>query len=296
MEDRFRYDCSGNWYKGNVHMHTDHSDGQLTVAEAAAFYADAGYDFIGITDHMVPFVAGDSTGQWPLVMLDGIELHGHDEQGVFYHVVGIGSVGGIVNDMPLSEAIEKLRAQGSILIWAHPHWSANTVAEGVHKAFHGVEVYNCSSQLAYGKGNGAFHWDAALTQQPDLLGFATDDSHFIEGAPMEKGGWIMVNAPELSREDIMSAIRAGNFYSSSGPLFESITIEQGNRVVAETSPVVHARLVGPGPKNKYKGGLGRQPMTDTHFRIPEDWPFARLEIEDADGKTAWSNPLLRAKT
>ena len=113
---------------------------------------------------------------------------------------------------------------------------------------------------------------------------------------MEKGGWIMVNAPELSREDIMSAIRAGNFYSSSGPLFESITIEQGNRVVAETSPVVHARLVGPGPKNKYKGGLGDRPMTDTHFRIPEDWPFARLEIEDADGKTAWSNPLLRAKT
>ena len=27
------------------------------------------------------------------------------------------------------------------------------------------------------------------------------------------------------------------------------------------------------------------------FQLPPDWPYARLEIEDADGKLAWSNPL-----
>jgi len=34
---------------------------------------------------------------------------------------------------------------------------------------------------------------------------------------------------------------------------------------------------------------------DTHFRIPDDWAFARLEIENAFGKKAWSNPLLNSK-
>jgi hypothetical protein len=54
-------------------------------------------------------------------------------------------------------------------------------------------------------------------------------------------------------------------------------------------------FVGPGHKNKYKGAMSREPMTDKHFRIPEDWTFARLEIEDADGKADWSNPLLRSE-
>jgi len=277
-------------------MHTNNSDGRLAVKQAAAFYAGAGYDFICITDHMVPFVHADSDDRLPLLVLDGIELHGEDDRGSLFHVVAIGDVGGVSADMDFTQALEKVRAQGCILIWAHPHWSGNTVAEGVRYLFHGIEVYNCSSQLAWGKGMGAFHWDTALKQQPDLLGFAADDSHFIEEAPFETGGWIMVNAPELSNEAILASIRRGNFYSSTGPLFKSIAIEQRNRVVVETSPIIHARLVGPRDRGKYKGALGREPMTDTHFRIPDEWTFARLEIEDADGKVAWSNPLLRAKS
>jgi len=28
MEERFRYDCSGNWYKGSVHVHTTNGSGR----------------------------------------------------------------------------------------------------------------------------------------------------------------------------------------------------------------------------------------------------------------------------
>ncbi len=31
MEERFRYDCSGKWFKGNLHMHTDYSDGNMPL-------------------------------------------------------------------------------------------------------------------------------------------------------------------------------------------------------------------------------------------------------------------------
>jgi len=296
MEERFRYDCSGHWFKGNVHMHTTRSDGQLSTVEAGAFYANAGYDFICITDHMVPFVGAEANDQWPLLVLDGIELHGEDEHGSFYHVVAIGNVGGVGPDTEFAEGLERVRAQGSFLIWAHPHWSDNTVAEGLRYGFHGIEVYNCSSQLAWGKGMGAFHWDAVLKERPDMLGVAADDSHFFKAAPFETGGWIMVNATELSAEAIIASIRRGNFYSSSGPLFKSIAIEKRNRVVIETSPIVHARLLGPRDKGKYKGAVNGEPLTDTHFRIPDEWAFARLEIEDAEGKVAWSNPLLMGES
>lgn len=294
MEERFRYDCSGRWFKGSVHVHTTNSSGRLTLAEATAFYAEAGYDFICITDKMVPFVGG-SDDQYPLLVLDGIEVEGDDDRGSYYHVVCIEGMDGVTGDTGLTEVIERVRAQGGILVWAHPHTTNNTIAEGIRHRFHGVEVFNSINQVAFGKGMGAFHWDAALVHQPDMLGFATDDAHFIKEVPAEKGGWIMVNAPELSRKAIMASICQGNFYSSSGPLFESISIEQGNRIVAETSPVIYARLVGPMGSNKYRGAPKKEPMTETHFRLPDDWPYARLEIEDALGRKAWSNPLLKSE-
>lgn len=294
MEERFRYDCSGRWFKGSVHVHTTSSSGRLTADETTAFYAEAGYDFICITDKMVPFV-GDSGDQYPLLVLNGVEVEGEDDWGSYYHVVCIEGIDGVTGDTELTEVIKRVRAQGGILVWAHPHTSNNTVAEGIRHEFHGVEVFNSINQVAFGKGIGAFHWDASLVHQPDMLGFATDDAHFIKEVPAEKGGWIMVNAPELSRDAIMASIRKGNFYSSSGPLFKSISIEQGNRIVAETSPVIYARLVGTLGMNKYRGTPDREPMTQTHFRLPDDWPYARLEIEDAVGKVAWSNPLLVGK-
>ncbi len=293
MEERFRYDCSGEWFKGNLHMHTTSSDGRLTLPEAATFYAERGYDFISITDHMVPFVGAESDDALPLMILDGIELDGEDDKGSYYHAVCIGNVDGVTRDMGFKEALEKARSQGSFLIWAHPHWSLNTVAEGIRHNFDGIEIFNSGSQIAYGKGYGTFHWDMILQERADTLGFATDDSHFFEAAPLEASGWIMVNAPALSKEAIMAAIREGNFYSSAGPEFKSIHLEEGNRVVAETSPVVHARLIGPINMNKYKGSFDRDPMTHTHFRIPDDWAFARLEIEDEYGRAAWSNPLIK---
>ncbi|UCB42248.1 MAG: PHP domain-containing protein [Dehalococcoidales bacterium] len=293
MEERFRYDCSGKWFKGNLHMHTTLSDGRLTLAEACALYAERGYDFISITDHRVPFVGAESGEQFPIMILDGIELDGRDDQGSGYHAVCIGDVGGISRDMDLTEAMEKARAQGCFLIWAHPYASNNTVAEGLRHGFHGLEIYNHSCEVGLGKGQSTYHWDSILRQQIDMLGLATDDNHFFDGLPTQVGGWVMVNATELSPEGILASIRQGNFYSSSGPEFKSIYIEKGNRVVAETSPIVHARLAGPGGAGKWKAEVDLSNVTVSHFRIPDDWPYARLEIADAFGGKAWSNTLLR---
>jgi hypothetical protein len=37
--------------KGALHVHTTCSDGELTIAEAAALYQELGFDFIALTDH-----------------------------------------------------------------------------------------------------------------------------------------------------------------------------------------------------------------------------------------------------
>jgi hypothetical protein len=75
-------------------------------------------------------------------------------------------------------------------------------------------------------------WDIANTlrivkyKAPPLYGLATDDTHGYHGnkpnyAPGR--GWVMVKARHLTAASIVRAIRAGEFYSSSGVELEDVT-------------------------------------------------------------------------
>jgi histidinol phosphatase-like PHP family hydrolase len=41
----------GRYFRGNLHCHSDLSDGKRTPADVVAAYHDAGYDFIVLSDH-----------------------------------------------------------------------------------------------------------------------------------------------------------------------------------------------------------------------------------------------------
>ena len=188
------------------------------------------------------------------------------------------------------KALQAARTQGAVLIWAHPNWTGNSPREGLRHNFHGMEVYNHSSHCENGSGYALSHWDSVLNRHPDFLGFATDDSHFVPGQQHWKGGWIMVNATSCTQEEILYNIRRGNFYASQGPEFKTIEYS-ANTVKVETSPVAYARLIGPRMAGNWIKANEKKPVLQAEFQLPLDWPYARLEIEDADGKRAWSNPL-----
>jgi len=40
-----------HWFRGNLHTHTTNSDGDSPPDVVAAWYRDAGYDFLALTDH-----------------------------------------------------------------------------------------------------------------------------------------------------------------------------------------------------------------------------------------------------
>jgi hypothetical protein len=288
---RYRYETSGRWHKGSIHLHTVGSDGHLTFDELVHKYSAEKFDFISVTDHWCLSESNDNQEKRPLLILDGIELDGYDNQGTYYHVLAIG-----LSQTPpfvtrnFLKAIRTLYSQGAILIWAHPHWTGNSIREGLRHKFHGMEIYNHSSQCENGSGYALSHWDGMLDHNPEFLGFATDDSHFIPEQPYWNGGWIMVNAAECSRHEILESMRQGNYYSTQGPEFKTIEYID-NTVRVETSPVTYVRLIGPRRTGRWVHALGKKPIGRAEFELPGDWPYARLEIEDAAGKRAWTNPL-----
>ncbi len=290
---QFRYPMTGRWWKGNTHIHSTLSDGGMNFRELAELYRGAGYDFLFRTDHWVASDVCSDPEEYPLLWLDGVELDGDDATGVGYHVVALGSFRGIVPGMNLQQAMEAVRAQGGMLVLAHPHWTGNTFDDALRWPFDGVEVYNHICRWLNGKGDGGPYWSAMLARNPDSLAFASDDLHIKDRPPGWNGGWVMVNAVECTSEAILAALRAGNFYASCGPSFETIEYD-GEAVSFRCSPVQVARLVGPAWRGDRASAPDGEALTQAVFKIPPDWAYAYLEIEDEQGRRAWTNPLFVA--
>jgi hypothetical protein len=288
---RYRYETSGQWYKGSVHLHTVSSDGHLSFDQLVQKYSSEKFDFISVTDHWCLPDRNDNRDILPLLVINGVELDGYDNLGTYYHVLAIGaSLKASFLTRNFLKSMRNFYSQGAVLIWAHPHWTGNSLREGMRHKFHGLEIYNHSSQCENGSGYALSHWDGMLNHNPDFLGFATDDSHFIPEQPYWKGGWIMVNAASCTQQEILESIRRGNFYATQGPSFKSIDYGE-NTVKVETSPVTYVRLIGPRRTGQWIHALNKKPVRLAEFELPPDWHYARLEIEDAAGKRAWSNPL-----
>ncbi len=88
-------------------------------------------------------------------------------------------------------------------------------------------------------------WDIANTlrlgelKAPPLFGLGTDDTHHYHspnGATPGRG-WIMVRAAELSPEAIITAMRRGDFYASSGVILRDIRYDSAERrITIEIDP------------------------------------------------------------
>jgi hypothetical protein len=281
----------GLWLKGNTHVHSRASDGGKAFDELEALYAGAGYDFLFRTDHWVCSKAPASRRKSRLIWLDGMELDGKDYRGASYHVVCLGRLKGIVREMGFVPALEAARAQGAILILAHPQWMGNTFEDALRWGFHGVEIYNHVCNWLNGKGDGLTHWNALLSERPATFGVASDDAHLQAEHPGWNGGWIVARVRSRTPEAIRNAISRGEFYSSRGPSFEAVSFD-GRNIALKTSPVQFARVVGSRWNGHRVGGFDGRLFTEATLPFPSNVPYAYLEIEDAQGRRAWTNNIV----
>jgi hypothetical protein len=292
------FSLPGNWYKGNLHTHTTESDGALDPFETVRRYRQHGYDFLAITDHNRFTVIQPSDRPY---LLSGEEIDVRFDNGLF-HIVAIGTSGPLPftptrrADLAPFEVVAAIKGLGGEAILAHPYWSNETTAHVLQcEGVLGVEVYNHGCEMDNANGLSAVHWDDMLRAGMRVHGFATDDSHHHgrDGTivPDAFGGWVMVKAESLSTQSIMSALRAGHFYASSGPEIRGIRYDD-EQVQVDTSPVQSICLRTP------QWGGWRLARTDkglieqARFSIPKSGMLcARIECTDSAGRRAWSNAM-----
>ena len=279
------------WYRGNLHMHTMESDGDLSFEDAVQFYRDAGYDFLAVTDHWHWCEERQGPG---FLLLRGCEydVGSSVPQGI-YHIVGIGCIGDpqLVRrgpDLSAQQIIDRIHAHQGFAILAHPSWSLNRPDKVL--ALHDIdatEIYNTFSGTPWNARPYSGDFIDILASEGRLLPcMAADDSHRYAG---EQGrSYLMVKARALTREAILEALRNGDFLATQGPM-ASISIENKTAVV-HCTPAVRVVFYSDSVWSDTRVTEG-DGLTQAFCPLRKNETFIRAEITDAEGRTAWTSPI-----
>jgi len=106
------------WLAGDLHTHTVHSDGALTVPELACFAAGRGLDFIAVTDHNTVSHHAElaaAEARYGITLLPGQEVtteHGH--------AGALGDIGWIDFRQRPDDWLDATRQRGGLLSVNHP--------------------------------------------------------------------------------------------------------------------------------------------------------------------------------
>ena len=293
----------GRFWRGNLHTHSNLSDGALALDDVVGRYKAAGYDFVMMSEHFIDHF------NWPIddtrhlrgndfTTILGAELHAPvTSAGELWHIVAAG--------LPLDfkpaakgetgEQIARRAMEGGAFVGiAHPSWSRLTIEDGRALSFaHAVEIYNHGCAIENDLGEGFYLLDQMLNEGHHLTAFATDDAHFK--TPDHFGGWVHVKAESLDPDVLLAALKAGHHYSSQGPLLHDISLS-GKELSISCSPVDSITVLCGNSRTCVATGRAITSASfdlsklDTGWLLQKKSPWFRVAVIDNAGKRAWSNP------
>ena len=301
------FQIDGKFWRGNLHTHSNLSDGLLDPSEVCRRYQAEGYDFLALTDHFVglfdyPIADTVSYRNDRFTTILGAELHsGAMQNGGLWHILAVGlprkfDQSNSPHFLPIAdqesgpEIAERARDVGAFVAIAHPQWSGMTLADARSiESAHAIEIYNHGCAVGCDRPDGTAILDLLLAEGRQLTAIATDDAHFKE--PDHFGGWVMVKAKENTPDALLKALKNGHFYSSEGPELHHIELDKKELTVCSSS--VNTVIVQ--AKGSATVAVHGSSMTQTKIKLgrvsQSEW--LRVTVKDSAGKRAWSNPIWR---
>jgi hypothetical protein len=147
-------------------------------------------------------------------------------------------------------------------------------------------------------------WDALLTRRKRLWGVASDDSHDYHApdnpdAARPGQAWIFVRADTLSSEQLMAALKRGDFYASTGVVLDELVVrrseisiriarsrEAGKGGLSSDDVRYLTRFIGTGGRVLAEV-VGHSPR----YSIRGDEGYVRASVTDSNGRHAWTQPV-----
>lgn len=287
------------WYRGELHLHSTHSDGDWTPAEIAAAAAPRDLDFMVLSDHNTTSSYHEfrSVVDPRTLVIPGTEITTYNG-----HCLAIGVEEWIdwrtgLAGRSINEVARAVRAAGGIFVVAHPDAMPDDVCTGcrwTHDDFDpaladAVEIWGGLWDGPEEENEGCVAlWQRWLGLGHRLAATAATDAH----RPKDWRGAVpltYVLADDLTRPAILDAIRAGRTYVSSGPELYLAAAEGGVAArCAQAPPDAELRMIANGARIAAARVSG-----DGLLRGPADpgWTSAELWNAGGDLLLAATSPL-----
>jgi len=241
------------WLRGELHLHSTHSDGRWTTDEMASAALERGLDFMFLTDHNT--VTGiDSLRR---AVGGGIAVHAGQELTTFAgHALALGPERWLdwrtgLEGRSMNDVARDVREAGGVLVVAHPDAPPDPLCTGcrwTHEDFDpsladAVEVWGGLWDGPEERNEGClalFHrW---LDAGHRLAATGATDAH----RPEDWHGAVpltYVHAAEASSSSVLDALRAGRTYVSSGPALGVEARGEGGRTAGIGGTAVGAHTI-----------------------------------------------------
>lgn len=272
-------DCRGPWLKGNLHTHTGRSDGRQEPEVVAALYAEAGWDFLALTDHDVhtPPPTDDR-----LIWLPGVEITANGP-----HLLGVGVTTAYATTQPRQAIIDQVVADGGLCVLNHPNWGPAFVhwpqAElEALTGYHGIEIHNSVVERLEGHASALDRWDRLLSIRHWVWGYATDDLHDLPDGPRS---YCAVCCAERTPDAVLAALRAGRFYASTGLDISRIATD-GDSLTVEAPEADTIRFVG-----RWGVILDTVHAASATYRLTGREGYVRAECHGSRLRAAYTQPV-----
>jgi hypothetical protein len=247
------------WLAGDLHAHTVHSDGAMTVPELARFAAGRGLEFLAVTDHNTVSHHGELAAAGAahgIVLLPGQEVTAGAG-----HANALGELGWIDFREPPDAWLEATEQAGGLLSVNHPYGGQVSWTAPMKRRPPLLEVW---------------HWSWLDTRWTMPLGWwmAWDPAAVpVGGSDWHRPGsdappgspttWVEAESAEPAA--IMAALAAGRTSVSAGR-DGAVLLRVGDELVASGADGLV--LVGPeGPRARVRGALAKFPAAEGCHRL-----------------------------
>jgi hypothetical protein len=277
----------GRWYRGDLHAHSEHSDGANTVDEIVDYTRRAGLDYFALTDHNTishwDDLARLNTGSRPL-LIPGEEITmygGH---------ANVWGLGGWIDfrgsdDERVARLVEDVNRRGSMFSINHPDSPIPWLHPGV-RSYQAIEVWN--APWRWFNEPALLRWEQHLKEGQRMVAVGGSDSHCVPPAnmtqpngPGEPCTWVHVEGP-LMQEAVLEAVALGHVFISEAPagpfielradadgdgVFEALP---GDRIEAPADRRVRFHVRYRGQEGKHIRFFGRDGLVRELTAVTED--------------------------
>jgi len=306
------------WLRGDLHIHTTHSDGNEAPPHLAGELAALGLDFVGLTDHNTTSTLASFPKDSPVLAMPGIEWttpRGH------VNLIGVERPLRDVRSAGRDDVVARLAEARDNGAFASVNHAFEDSCKGCpwdwgfepDLAIDAIEIWN-GIWRPNNRRTLAF-WQAELVRGRRLVATGGTDFHAVEPLTLRAMPTTWALAHGLSHVAVLEALRAGRVSISVGPGGPLVEVTcgaamQGDEVAGPSAPAVAIEATGLRPGDRLelwsdRGLEGERPADGTDLAVtvePGGRRFWRAEvwracpILETVRPVAFTNPVFFAPT